>query len=48
MCVSYVSFPYVFSYEEFMDHSSKLNDLTHYPQLKTLSKRIGYDITKVT
>lgn len=31
-----------------MDNSSKLNDLQHYPQLTTLSKRIGYAITKVS
>ena len=30
-----------------MDKSSELNDVLNYPQLTTLSKRIGYAITKV-
>ena len=30
-----------------MDNSSKLNLLQHYPQLISLSKRIGYEISKV-
>ncbi len=36
-----------YSYEEFMENSSKLNSLDHYSQLITLSKRIGYEISKV-
>ena len=30
-----------------MEASSRLNDLQYYPQLNQLSKRIGYETTKV-
>jgi hypothetical protein len=42
---SLISFSH--SYEEFMDRSSKLNGLDQYNQLIQLSKRIGFEVTKV-
>ena len=38
----------MYRYEEFMDNSSKLNDLEQYSQLTALSNRIGYTITKAS
>lgn len=34
-------------YEEFIENSSRLNDITNYIQLKERSQRIGYEIGKV-
>lgn len=42
-----VNYFYSHSYEEFMDNSSKLNGLDQYTQLIQLSKRIGFEVTKV-
>lgn len=36
-----------FSYIEFMERSSELNDLANYPQLMERSKKIGYEISKM-
>ena len=35
------------SYDEFIDCSSKLNDIKNYPQLMDRSSTIGYEVTKV-
>lgn len=37
----------VCSYLEFIEKSSKLNELDNYPQLTSCAKRIGYEVSKV-
>lgn len=47
VCADVVAFAAKYSYIEFMERSSELNDLANYPQLMERSKKIGYEISKM-
>ncbi|XP_048747678.2 uncharacterized protein LOC125659917 [Ostrea edulis] len=47
VCADVVAFAAKYSYIEFMEKSSELNDLANYPQLMERSKKIGYEISKM-
>ncbi|XP_077987770.1 uncharacterized protein LOC144442332 [Glandiceps talaboti] len=47
VCADVVSFASQLTYEEFMDQAEKLNDLSVYPLLMELAKKIGYNVSKV-
>lgn len=47
VCADIVAYASKYTYIEFMENSSALNDLANYPQLMDRSKQIGYDISKV-
>ncbi|XP_064638809.1 uncharacterized protein LOC135494610 [Lineus longissimus] len=42
-----IAFASQLSYLEFIEKSSKLNELDNYPQLTSCAKRIGYEVSKV-
>ncbi|XP_071164795.1 uncharacterized protein LOC143067695 [Mytilus galloprovincialis] len=47
VCADIIAYASKYTYIEFMEKSSALNDLSNYPQLLDRSKQIGYEISKV-
>ncbi|KAK3095504.1 hypothetical protein FSP39_015462, partial [Pinctada imbricata] len=47
MCADVVAFASKYTYIEFMERSSELNDMANYPQLMERSKKIGFEVSKV-
>jgi len=47
ICADLVAIASKMSYEEFIENTSKLNELESYPQLTQRAQRIGYTINKV-
>lgn len=47
LCADTVAFAGKYTYIEFIEHSSELNNLSSFPQLTGRAKSIGYNISKV-
>jgi len=47
ICADIIAFVSKMTYEEFLENTSKLNELETYPQLVQRSQRIGYTVSKV-